>query len=313
MVRTRRQRQEAAPQAQDYTYGWRDVPAPVQLVVCGYLDVKALGRLEICGRHLDAVRAWNAKAAGLARGTLGDLSTKQFLRAQTRARALVPRWIGGTSGPFMFQHSRRPVSFDEFAFSCVVSWIEPGNPRLSFAEFPFMRLVRVSDQDEHYGKFTFFPTAGPDHEALSACLRRVSQEHAEEADDFPGQALQQMDPKAYLTCTRKADGAATRVGLFRSIHSVNTEGVGDEGTEGSIYFGHGKLLLTPIGAHTSDVNLHHVPALEITLNILWDASSGRVRAFGCHLYVNGEDVNEEFPEETFLALLRARLDESVRD
>ena len=81
MVRTRRQRQEAAPQAQDYTYGWRDVPAPVQLVVCGYLDVTALGRLEVCGRHFDAVRAWNTKAAGLARGTLGDLSTKQFLRA----------------------------------------------------------------------------------------------------------------------------------------------------------------------------------------------------------------------------------------
>ena len=62
-------------------WGWHDVPAPVQLVVCGYLDVKALGRLEICGRHFDAVRAWNTKAAGLARGTLGDLSTKQFLRA----------------------------------------------------------------------------------------------------------------------------------------------------------------------------------------------------------------------------------------
>ena len=61
--------------------GWRDVPAPVQLVVCGYLDLKALGRLEICGRNLDAVRAWNTKVAGLARGTLGDLSTKQFLRA----------------------------------------------------------------------------------------------------------------------------------------------------------------------------------------------------------------------------------------
>ena len=100
------------------------------------------------------------------------------------------------------------------------------------------------------------------------------------------------------------------MGLFSSIGAVN-EHVGDEETEGSLYFGEGKLLLTPIGAHTSDV--HEVPALEITLTIIWDASSGRVRGFGCWLYVNGEDQGEELPEETFLALLRARLDESVRN
>ena len=224
MVRTRRQRQEAAPQAQDYTYGWRDVPAPVQLVVCGYLDVTALGRLEVCGRHFDAVRAWNTKAAGLARGTLGDLSTKQFLRAQTRARALVPRWVGGTSGPFMFQPSRRPVSFDEFAFTIVVTWCEGVRParRRCFTEFPFMRVV--SDNQDEQGEFSrppsmfvFVPPAGADHEAFSACLRRVSQEMAEDGNgagaDFPGRVLEQLEPKAYLTCTRRRDGAATRVGL----------------------------------------------------------------------------------------------------
>ena len=149
----------------------------------------------------------------------------------------------------------------------------------------------------------FFPTAGPDHEALSACLRRVSQESAEEADEFPGPKLQQMEPKAYLTCTRRRDGASTRVGLFRSIHSVNSEGVGDEDTEGNLYFHEGKLLLTDVREEV----------LEISLHIIWDASSGRVRAFGCHLYLNGEHDDEEFPEETFLTLLRARLDESVRN
>ena len=318
MVRTRRQRQEAAPQAQDYTYGWRDVPAPVQLVVCGYLDVTALGRLEVCGRHFDAVRAWNTKAAGLARGTLGDLSTKQFLRAQTRARALVPRWVGGTSGPFMFQHSRRPVSYDEFAFTIVVTWCEGVRParRRRFTEFPFMRVV--SDNQDEQGEFSrppsmfvFVPPAGADHEAFSACLRRVSQEFAEaDGGIFPGDELDHSQPVVYLTCTRRRDGAATRVGLFSSIGAVN-EHVADEETEGSLYFGEGKLLLTPIGAHTSDV--HEVPALEITLTIIWDASSGRVRGFGCWLYVNGEHGGEELPEETFLALLRARLDESVRD
>ena len=41
-----------------------------------------------------------------------------------------------------------------------------------------------------------------------------------------------MDPKAYLTCTRRRDGAATRVGLFSSIGAVN-EHVADEETEGA--------------------------------------------------------------------------------
>ena len=301
------ERQEAAPQAQDYTYGRRDVPAPVQLVVCGYLDVTALGRLEVCGRHFDAVRAWNTKAAGLARGTLGDLSTKQFLRAQTRARALVPRWVGGTSGPFMFQPSRRPVSFDEFAFTIVVTWCEGVRParRRCFTEFPFMRVV--SDNQDEQGEFSrppsmfvFVPPAGADHEAFSACLRRVSQEFAE-ADGglFPGDELDRMHPVVYMTCTRRRDGAATRVGMFSRLHAVN-DCVADEETEGNLYFGDGKLLLTNVPGE----------ALEITLHIMWDASSGRVRAFGCHVYANGEHGYDEFPEETFLALLRARLDES---
>ncbi len=301
--------------------GWRDVPAPVRLdKICCYLDAKAMGRLEICGKNClgDAQRAWQAKAAGLARGTLADLSTKQFLCAQTRARALLPPSLGGKS-PFMFQHYHRapPVSFDEFAFTIVVTWIEPGKPERSFAEFPFMRLrthSELGDVNLSCGVFTFFPTAGPEHEAFSACLRRVSQEMAVDGNgagaDFPGRVLEQLEPKAYLTCTRRRDGAATRVGLFSSIGAVN-EHVADEETEGSLYFGEGKLLLTPIGAHTSDV--HEVPALEITLTIIWDASSGRVRGFGCWLYVNGEHGGEEFPEETFLALLRARLDESVRN
>ena len=286
-------------------WGWRDVPAPVQLVVCGYLDATALGRLEICGRHFDAARAWQAKAAGLARGTLADLSTKQFLRAQTRARALMPPAFGGKS-PFLFQPPRRPVSFEEFAFIIVVWWIEPGKSGRSFAEFPFMRLI--SDHDEQFefsrppAMFIFVPPTGADQEALSACLRRVSQEFADaDGPIFPGRELDQMFPLVYMTCTRRRDGAATRVGVFSRMCSVND--VGDEETEGSLYFYHGKLLLT---------NLHG-EALETTLHIVWDAASGRVRAFGCHLYVLGEDGEEDFPEESFLALLRARLDESVRD
>ena len=152
MNRTREEQEAAPQQAQDYVWGWRDVPATVRLdKICCYLDAEAMGRLEICGKNClgDAPRAWQAKAAGLARGTLGELSTKQFLRAQTRARALLPPSLGGKS-PFMFQHYHRapPVSFDEFAFTIVVTWIEPGKPERSFAEFPFMRLI--SDHDEQF-------------------------------------------------------------------------------------------------------------------------------------------------------------------
>jgi hypothetical protein len=280
--------------------------------ICCYLDAKAMGRLEICGKNClgDAQRAWQAKAAGLPRGTLGEMSTKQFLRAQTRARALLPPGLGGKS-PFMFQHYLLPVSFDEFAFTIAVSWIEPGKPERSFAEFPFMRLISGHDEQFEFTRppamFIFVPPAGADQEALSACLRRVSQEFAEaDGPIFPGRVLEQMDPTVYLTCTRRRDGAATRVGMFSRLHAVND--VGDEGeTEGSLYFGDGKFLLTNLYSDGDE------EALEMTLHLVWDAPSGRVRAFGCHLYVNGAHGDQDFPEESFLALLNARLDESVRD
>ena len=99
MVRTR---QEAAPQAQDYVWGWRDVPAPVRLdVVCGYLDAASMGILEICGKNClgDAQRAWQAKAAGVAPGSLANVSTKQLVAAQARVDALV----GGPFDDFEWQ------------------------------------------------------------------------------------------------------------------------------------------------------------------------------------------------------------------
>ena len=114
----------------------------VQLEACSYLDVAARWAASKSRPAPGAQRAWNTKAAGLARGTLTDLSTKQFLRAQTRARALLPPSLGGKS-PFVFQPSRRPVSFEEFAFTIVVSWIEPGKSGRSIAEFPFMRLSAI--------------------------------------------------------------------------------------------------------------------------------------------------------------------------
>ena len=135
----------------------------------------------------------------------------------------MPPAFGGTRGPFMFPlHRRRPVSYDEFAFSCIVSWSEPDKPERSFAEFPFMRVV--SDNHDEHGEFlrppalfVFVPPAGADHEGLSAGLRRVSQELGGEARtglEFPGQELEQLEPTVYLTCTRRRGGAAARVGMF---------------------------------------------------------------------------------------------------
>ena len=300
MVRTRRQRQEAAPQAQDYTYGWRDVPAPVRLdKICCYLDAASMGILEICGKNClgDAQRAWQAKAAG-ARGTLGDLSTKQFVRAQTRTRALMPRYLGGT-GHFGFNEFK-PVSFDDFAFTVVVSWC-PSGGGIGSAEFPFMRLVRGEDEQGEFNmsRFAFFPPAGADHEALSACLRRVSQASLE--DGSARNEVNDLTPEAVMVCTRKSDGAATRVSTFTEWTSLHDFAPGDN--QGSLSFDSGRLL----------VQDEDDERFEMTLHMIWDAASGRVRAFGCHLYVNGQHAYDDFPEETFLALLRARLDESVRN
>ena len=127
MNRTR-QKQEAAPQAQDYVWGWRDVPAPVRLdVVCSYLDAAAMGRLEICGKNClgDSQRAWQAKAAGLARGSLANVSTKRLVAAQARVDALLPRRVLRTpSRPGAWAPYRDPaVNFDEFAFSLTVMWV----------------------------------------------------------------------------------------------------------------------------------------------------------------------------------------------
>ena len=137
--------QEATAQGQDYVWGWRDVPRPVLLDnVCRYLDAAAMGRLEICGKNClgDSQRAWQAKAAGVARGSLANVSTKHVLAAQTRVDALV-------GSPFDdWQPYEDPeVNFDEFAFSVTLVWREDGTKR---ASFPFMRMTdKTSEMADH--------------------------------------------------------------------------------------------------------------------------------------------------------------------
>ena len=148
-------------------------------------------------------------------------------------------------------------------------------------------------------KFAFFPPAGADHEALSACLRRVSQASVE--DGSARDEVARLAPSAWMICTRKSDGAATRVGMFTDWTSLHDFAPGDD--HGSISFDSGRLL----------VQEEDDDRFEMTLHIIWDATSGRVRAFCSSLYVNRENDFDEIQEATFYAFLNARLDDSVRD
>ena len=107
MNRTRQKQEataEATAEAQDYVWGWRDVPEPVRLdFVCKYLDAASMGILEICGKSClgNAQRAWHAKAAGVARGSLAIVSTKKLVAAQARVDALLPHRVDA-----LFTHMR---------------------------------------------------------------------------------------------------------------------------------------------------------------------------------------------------------------
>lgn len=76
---------------------WRRLPDETRLGVCAYLDARAIGLLEMCGRGClgDAARAWRDKGADEYRGSLADWPTKRFVVAHDRRRALEPagrRW-----------------------------------------------------------------------------------------------------------------------------------------------------------------------------------------------------------------------------
>ena len=286
MVRTRRQRQEAAPQAQDYTYGWRDVPAPVRLdVVCGYLDAASMGRLEICGRQClgDAARAWKAKAAGVARGSLANASTKQLVAAQARVDALV----GGRFDDFEWQPHEDPVvNFDEFAFSVTLVWHENGTTTRR-ASFPFMRMANDTVQYMSTNMLVVSPEA-PGQDVLAPLLRRGGEER--------------WVPTAFLTCTRRTDGATIRMAHFSGLdsegfweHSPNKKGVSLD---------NGRLLV----AGPEDEEQDDESSVS-TFHLLHDPSTGRLLAICSTFYHNEADVRGY----ELYSRLHARLNESLRN
>ena len=89
------------------------LPPELGLTVCGYLDAPSLARLEISRCLGDqASRAWEAQAADLDRGDLGDdVSAKRLVMLHVRTM-------------YAFEnrtHGHIP-NFDEFAFSARVFW-----------------------------------------------------------------------------------------------------------------------------------------------------------------------------------------------
>ena len=107
---------------------WRTLTTWLQLAVCGFLDAPSLARLEICGGLGDSPRAWEAKAAGSGRGSLGDdVSTKRL--GMMNARAL---------GAVELQSSAPAVDFSAFAFTACIKW--GAGAAATTATFPFMRL-----------------------------------------------------------------------------------------------------------------------------------------------------------------------------
>ena len=292
MVRTRK---EAAPQAQDYVWGWRDVPAPVRLDgVCGYLDAASMGILEICGKNClgDAQRAWQAKAAGVARGSLANVSTKQLVAAQGRVDALV----GGPFDDFRWQPYEDPdVNFDEFAFSVTLVWQEDGTKR---ASFPFMRMTdRTSEMGHHSSMstnmFLVSPEA-PGQDILAPRLRRA-------ISDEEGK---RWVPTAYLTCTRRKDGATIRMAHFYGIEDDEEVDVYWEYNP-SIRCGsldNGRLLVAGLEDKPEDEPL-------TTFHLVFDSSTGRLRAICSTFYHNQNEVDGY----ELYRCLHARLDESVRD
>ena len=176
---------------------WVKLPAAVVLVACEFLDAASLGRLEICGKSSlgDKTRAWSEKAAGVARGTLAQLSNKRLLAAQARVQELIPSSAGGVVG--FANNVRRwseEVPFDEFAFTVVLSSESDG---FQTTVFPFMRLVADRNEMGAYNNvasFVLFPS-GQGADNMSPLMRRASLACAEgtQLDTFKDAHM----PRAY--------------------------------------------------------------------------------------------------------------------
>ena len=178
----------------------------------------------------------------------------------------------------MFQHSRRPVSYDEFAFSCVVSWCEPGISGERFTGVyplcelsaikgsPFM-MSRAVHPPRQPCSFSYRPLVA-DHSLLSgpeACVSGTCGERM--VQFFQATELGQMDPVVYLTCTERPHGRAAASGQVLS--SVRQQCRWPRRNRGSLPRGN---CLTNRRARNVEMTLAH--------HARTSPASG-VQAFGC--------------------------------
>ena len=296
---------------------WRRLPAAVVLETCKYLDAASLGQLEICGKTSlgDKARAWREKAAGVTRGNLAQLSNKQLLAAQARVQALIPSSPGGVVG--FANNVRRwseDVPFDEFSFTVVLSW-ECGAGLFHTTVFPFMRLIVKRDEmddNSRFSSFAFVPSGQGAADNSSPLLREAVVASAEgtEVGDFKTF----FTPRAYMICTRKADGAAVKVAFWdtdcfdEDYYDDMVDMSSDpDGSRGNcmLRFDHGELM---IGHGSSGVYDYYM-----TLSTVFDPSNCRVLAFCSGVFHSTSELaGSNMSNEMFLALLHARLDESIR-
>jgi len=162
-----------------------------------------MGLLEICGKQClgDAEQAWNLKAAGIPKGALDTLSSKQFLAAHTRVQALAV-------GPEQRVRLKEP-RFDEFAFTLVLSW---GEDHRVTAAFPYMSLTRNAGSLYYGNMHAYDCRVSPSAEGQAIIAAKLL-ELGRPFDDYDVQEFL-MNLSVTLICTRKSDGASVKVDNF---------------------------------------------------------------------------------------------------
>ena len=288
------------------------LPPELGLHMCGYLDAPSLARLEISrGLGDQAPRAWEAQAAGLDRGDLGDdVSAKRLVGMNVRT-------LNALATGTLFYPTRK---FDAFVFSARVAWAQldrDGRRRsgaITTATFHHMRLRPRTSRRVDVGRIearsTFHLKPSSDaqgHAALMPMARQIFRE----TDRGRAQGLvRTLYPKVDLTCTRIADGATIKVFGCQMPRLCGDHELGAAPQiEGALAY-RGRVAF----------DVKDFPRVYLT----FDRSTGKLRAmcFSFELEVHNILADDDEPDaliegrpmsnSTFCALLHAGLDESVR-
>ena len=285
---------------------WVKLPAAVVLETCSFLDADELGRLEMCGRQSlgDGARAWKDQMSRIHRGNLATLPPKKFLAAHARAQALYPSTADVDSVPSPFRPNES-VPFDEFSFTVVLTYNGrqiPGDPSSSevcrSAAFEYMRLTGKQDEMGGLGLGPLMFVVSPEDRGQAGTAPFLRALAAYEDTDGMRTFFDEWGPTLTLICSRKSDGAAIKVAVF-DTPALDSWGAVDRRDEHVILnFNTGRLLI------------QHGRG-EMMLSLAFDQDTGRVEAFTGGVY-HTSHPSDDMSNETFHALLRASLDDSMR-